>query len=110
MGAENSKQLISSASASSEKVTVTRYSVDVTVRYRGTFKEYVYVSEEYGLQIHPGDVKNPISAYDPERWKGVSNERTTFQMKKSTLELCKAYLKAREHVTNLLQIELLVSH
>jgi hypothetical protein len=110
MGTELSKQLISSASVSSEKVTVTRYSVDVTVRYRGTFKEYVYVSEEYRVQIQPGDAANPIVAYDPARWKGVSNEQTQVQMKKSTLELCREFLKAREHVTNLLQIELPVSH
>jgi hypothetical protein len=109
MGAETSKQLIATH-ASSEKVAVTRYSVDVTVRYRGTFKEYVYVSEEYGVQIQPGDVKNPIIAYDPGSWKGVSNERTQVQMKKSTLELCKAFLNMHEQLTNTLQIELPVSH
>jgi hypothetical protein len=109
MGTELSKQLIATH-ASSEKVTVTRYSVDVSVRYKGTFKEYVYVSEKYGVQIQPGDTVNPILPYDAGRWKGVSNERTTFQMKKSTLELCKAFLNAREHVTNALQIELPVSH
>ena len=99
---------MAAAVAASDKVDVIRYSVDVEIRYRGTFKEYIYASAEYGVEIHPGDAHNPIRAYDASAWKGMSNKRATVKVKRGTLEACKAFLAAREQVVNALQMELSV--
>lgn len=82
-----------------------RYTVDKTVRYRGIFKEYIYVSKEYAIEIQ-ADHSRPVVPYEEEKWKDVHNDWTTVQIKRSTLELCKQYLELQDKVTNILQIEL----
>jgi hypothetical protein len=82
---------------------VTRYEVKTDVRYRGTFKHYVYVSEEYGVEIDPSNTQNPITACNPEAWAGMSNPKKIVHVKMSVLVLCRDFLKARELVTNEIQ-------
>ena len=80
-----------------------RYEVETDVRYRGTFKHYVYVSKEYGVEIDPFNAQDPVSAYDEGRWEGMSNPKTTVYVKTMVLVLCKEFLKAKGLVTNEIQ-------
>lgn len=80
-----------------------RYQVKTEVRYRGTYKHYVYVSKEYGVEIDPSNTQNPVTAVHPEAWVGMSNPKETVYVKTAVLVMCREFLNARELVTNEIQ-------
>lgn len=86
-----------------DTVPVIRYTVEVDVRYKGRFKTYEYVSKEYGVSVCPFDSQNPVTAYDPERFKGASNEQKTVYVKRLLLQQCKDFLGQKEFIINEIQ-------
>ena len=92
-----------------ETVPVLRYTLFLERRYTSKQeKAFCYVSKEYGVMISPYNTQNPVSRYD-DSFKGVSNERTTIQLKKGILVACRAYLDAKDAITNEIQIHLAVN-
>ncbi len=86
-----------------DRVPVVRYTVETTIRYKGTFKGYIYESAEYGVSVDPSDPYNPVRPYDPERFRGTRNEKKTVYVKRSLLLHCQEFLKQREFITNEIQ-------
>jgi hypothetical protein len=89
--------------------SIERVEVNVEVRYRGTFKQYQYISKEYGILLDPSNTVCPVSSYDPAHWEGVSNPRTIIQVKRSLLILAKDFLEAKDILLNEIQKTLAVN-
>jgi hypothetical protein len=106
MGNRSSVHILSE---SEETVPVIRYTVASTVRYKGTTKTYIYVSKEFGLEIYPFQSSNPVAAYNEEHFKGCDNERATVQIKRTVMEACQEFLRAREIILNEVQTHFAVS-
>lgn len=93
-----------------EKTILFRYTSTVYPYGGGkTLKEYIYISKDYKLEIHPGNKVDPIKPYDTFSWGKITEVPTLLYVKTGLIEEAAEFLKKKENIVNKIQSTLAVS-